>query len=151
VASANFLPAVTGQNDPFRVLEFMSREYGMRAPGMTLGRDGALVYWQGKFCYSPGFVVETLDTTGAGDIFHGAFIYGLVQGWEMPRILDFANAMAGLNCTKLGARGGIGRRAEAEQLVAKGSRHRNPAYANGPKPRKPSRTARKQTAGSRRS
>ena len=151
VASANFLPAVTGNNDPFRVLEFMAREYGIRAPGMTLGRDGALVYWQGKFCYSPGFVVETLDTTGAGDIFHGAFIYGLVQGWEMPRILDFSNAMAGLNCTKLGARGGIASRAEAERLVARGGRHRNPAYANGPKPRKLSRATRQQAASSRRS
>lgn len=139
VASANFLPAVTGDNDPFRVLEYMGREYGMRATGMTLGRDGALVFWQGKFHYSPGFVVETLDTTGAGDIFHGAFIYGLVAGWEMPRILDFSNAMAGLNCTKLGARGGIASRAEAERRMAGGSRHLNPAYASGPATRRRAR------------
>jgi sugar/nucleoside kinase (ribokinase family) len=132
VASANFLPAVTGDNDPFRILEYMALEYGIRAPGMTLGRDGALVFWEGKFHYSPGFVVETQDTTGAGDIFHGAFVYGLVGGWEMPRILDFSNAMAGLNCTKLGARGGIASRAEAERLVARGSRHVNPAYVSGP-------------------
>ncbi|HUU13082.1 MAG TPA: PfkB family carbohydrate kinase [Terriglobia bacterium] len=151
VASANFLPAVTGNNDPFRVLEFMAREYGIRAPGMTLGRDGALVYWQGKFCYSPGFVVETLDTTGAGDIFHGAFIYGLVQGWEMHRILDFSNAMAGLNCTKLGARGGIASRAEAERLVERGSRHVNPAYAPGPKSGRRTRAPRPPAGASRRS
>lgn len=151
VASANFLPAVTGDNDPFRVLEYMAREYGMRAPGMTLGRDGALVFWQGKFHYSPGFVVETLDTTGAGDIFHGAFVYGLVEGWEMPRILGFSNAMAALNCTKLGARGGIASRAEAERLVARGSRHRNPAYASSPNARNRSRGAQKHTASARRS
>lgn len=132
IASANFLPAVTGHNDPFRVLEFMAREYGIRAPGMTLGRDGALVNWQGRFLYSPGFVVETLDTTGAGDVFHGAFIYGLIAGWEMDRILDFSNAMAGLNCTKLGARGGIATRAEAERLMAAGSRHRNLAFVPRP-------------------
>ncbi len=130
IASANFLPAVTGQNDPFRVLEYMAREYKIRAPGMTLGRDGALVFAEGRFYYSPGFVVETVDTTGAGDIFHGAFIYGLLQGWKVHRILEFSNAMAGLNCTKLGARGGIATRKEAERLMAKGARHRNPDYEN---------------------
>jgi len=134
IASANFLPAVTGHNDPFRVLENMAHEYKIHAPGMTLGRDGALVYSEGRFYYSPGFVVETVDTTGAGDIFHGAFAYGLLQGWAIERILDFSNAMAGLNCTQVGARGGIATRAEAEKLMAAGARHRNPDYANLPQP-----------------
>jgi sugar/nucleoside kinase (ribokinase family) len=118
---------------------------------MTLGRDGALVYWQGRFHYSPGFVVETRDTTGAGDVFHGAFIYGLIAGWEMGRILDFSNAMAGLNCTKVGARGGIATVAEAEKLMATGSRHVNPVYAAGPNARPRRRKARKTKASSGRS
>jgi len=130
IASANFLPAVTGHNDPFRVLEYMAREYNIRMPGMTLGRDGALIYSGGKFYYSPGFVVETVDTTGAGDIFHGAFAYGLLAGWTIERVLDFSNAMAGLNCTRVGARGGIATLAEAEKLMATGARHRNPDYAS---------------------
>jgi sulfofructose kinase len=128
IASANFLPAVTGDDDPFRVLEYMAREYHMRAPGMTLGREGALVLWEGRFFYSPGFVVETVDTTGAGDVFHGAFIYGLIAGWDMERILNFSNAMAGLNCTAFGARGGISTQAEAEKLMRTGKRHVNPGY-----------------------
>jgi len=98
---------------------------------MTLGRDGALVYQGERFHYSPGFVVETVDTTGAGDVFHGGFIYGLLAGWEIGRMLDFANAMAALNCTALGARGGIKTRAEAENLMASGARHVNPAYHFG--------------------
>ncbi len=49
VASANFLPALTGDNDAFRVLEYMAREFRMPAPGMTLGRDGALVLWKAAF------------------------------------------------------------------------------------------------------
>ncbi len=129
IASANFLPAFTGDDDPFRVLEYMAREFHIPTPGMTLGRDGALVYSQGHFHYSPGFVIETVDTTGAGDVFHGAFIYGFLAGWELERILDFSNAMAGLNCTKLGARGGIATRAAAEKLIATGRRHLNPAYS----------------------
>jgi len=123
IASTNFLPAVTGTDDPFRVLEYMAREYKMRATGMTLGREGALMLCEGRYFYSPGFVVETVDTTGAGDVFHGAFIHGLLAGWDLVRMLDFANAMAGLNCSALGARGGIATQAEAEKLMATGKRH----------------------------
>jgi len=136
IASTNFLPAVTGEADPFRVLEYMAKEYGIRAPGMTLGRDGALLYWRGRFHYSPGFVVETVDTTGAGDVFHGAFIYGLIRGWKTDRILDFSNAMAGLNCTAIGARGGIRTQAEAEELMKTGGRHVNRAYVSRPRARR---------------
>ena len=106
----------------------MAREYKMKAPGMTLGRDGALVYAEGRFIYSPGFVVETVDTTGAGDVFHGAFIYGLLAGWEIAQVLNFSNAMAALNCMALGARGGIRSEAEARELIRKGSRHVNREY-----------------------
>ena len=128
IASTKFLPTLTGQADPFQVLAYMASEHKMKAPGMTLGRDGALIYQARRFHYSPGFVVETVDTTGAGDVFHGAFIYGLLTGWPIERILDFANAMAALNCTALGARGGIKTQAEAEKLMATGARHVNPAY-----------------------
>jgi sugar/nucleoside kinase (ribokinase family) len=128
IASTHFLPAVTGHADPFKVLEYMAREYHVHTPGMTLGRDGALVYHAGRFFYSPGFVVETVDTTGAGDVFHGAFAYALLMGWELARVLDFSNAMAALNCTVLGARGGIKSQAEAEHLMETGSRHVNTAY-----------------------
>ncbi len=132
IASTQFLPAVTGHADPFKVLENMASVYHVRTPGMTLGRDGALVYHEGRFLYSPGFVVETVDTTGAGDVFHGAFSYALLAGWEITRALDFSNAMAALNCTVLGARGGIKSQAEAEQLMATGARHVNKMYCSGP-------------------
>jgi sulfofructose kinase len=128
LASANFLPSATGQDDPFLVLEHMAREYRIKVPGMTLGRDGALVYSEGRFIYSPGFVVETVDTTGAGDVFHGAFIFGLLRSWPLNKVLDFSNAMAALNCMALGARGGIRTQAEALDLVVEGSRHVNRQY-----------------------
>ncbi|HEV2499858.1 MAG TPA: PfkB family carbohydrate kinase [Terriglobia bacterium] len=128
VASAGFLPAVTGEMDPFCVLPLVVEKYGTRACGMTVGRDGALVYSEGRFIYSPGFVVETIDTTGAGDTFHGALIYGVLSGWPLAQTLDFSNALAALNCTALGARGGIRTAIEAEILVRTGARHVNPIY-----------------------
>jgi sulfofructose kinase len=128
VGSSDFPAALTGIEDPFDSLAIMSREYTIRATGVTLGGDGALVFSAGRYYYSPGFVVEAVDTTGAGDVFRGGLIYGLVRGWEMERLLDFANAMAGLNCTALGARGGIARETEAERLIAKGRRRVNREY-----------------------
>ena len=136
IASADFLPALTGKTDPFRALEYMARKFHITAPGVTLGKDGALLYAQGRFHYSPGFVVRTVDTTGAGDVFHGAFIYGLLAGWNVDRILAFSNAMAALNSTATGARGGISTRAKAEKLMATGPRRSNPVYQATPRGRR---------------
>ncbi len=51
--------------------------------------------------------VEVLDTTGAGDVYHGAIIYGILQGWPLPKTVRFANAAAGLSCTGIGGRSAI--------------------------------------------
>jgi sulfofructose kinase len=67
--------------------------------------------------------VQSLDTTGAGDIFHAGFIYGLLRDWPLPRQLDFACAAAALNCTAAGARGGIQAVEDIEKLIAAGPRH----------------------------
>jgi sulfofructose kinase len=64
-----------------------------------------------------------VDTTGAGDIFHAGFIYGLLQNWPLQRILDFACAAAALNCIASGARGGIAPVEKIEALMADGQRH----------------------------
>ena len=61
--------------------------------------------------------MNCVDTTGAGDVFHGAFCYAVLQGMPMREALDFSNAMAALNCTALGARGGIASPAEARALM----------------------------------
>jgi sulfofructose kinase len=74
-------------------------------------------------------VVNCVDTTGAGDVFHGAFCYGVLEGWPIEQILEFANAMAALNCTALGARGGIATRPQVEALMARGERRADAAFA----------------------
>src|SRR5258705_8950648 len=79
----------------------------MRAAAMTLGAHGALALEAGRFHYVPAFVVNCVDTTGAGDVFHGAFCYAVLQGMAIADALEFSNAMAAVNCTALGARGGI--------------------------------------------
>ena len=130
VASSEFPAAWTGETDPFRALETIQREYGMRVAGMTLGAHGALALEAGKFHYSPAFVVNCVDTTGAGDVFHGGFCYAVLQGMQMREALDFSNAMAALNCTALGARGGIRPLDDVRALIARAERRSHPDFAS---------------------
>jgi sulfofructose kinase len=122
ISSSEFPSQWTHQSDPLKALELLQEEFGMKCAAMTLGAHGALARVGGKFFYSPAFVVNCLDTTGAGDVFHGGFCFGVLAGWDMPQILDFSNAMAALNCTAIGARGGISTRDRAEALMARAER-----------------------------
>jgi sulfofructose kinase len=122
VTSSEFPVAWTSERDPLRALELIQNEFGMRVAAMTLGAHGALARVDGKFIYSPAFVVNCVDTTGAGDVFHGAFCYAVLQGLPMGEALDLSNAMAALNCTALGARGGIRGLADAQQLMRRAER-----------------------------
>ncbi len=129
IASTNFPTEWTSQRDPFLALELIQKEYGMRVASMTLGPYGAMALYEGKFHYSPAFVVDCRDTTGAGDVFHGAFGYAVIHGYSLDQALDFSNAMAALNCKKLGAQGGIQGTESALELIEKGERRVNPDFA----------------------
>jgi sulfofructose kinase len=122
VSSAEFPARWTGEDDPFTALRKIQSDYGTRVAAMTLGAYGALALTAGEFLYAPGFVVECVDTTGAGDVFHGAFCYAVLQQMPLREALEFSCAMAALNCTQLGARAGIATHQQARQLIATGAR-----------------------------
>jgi sugar/nucleoside kinase (ribokinase family) len=125
ITSSEFPAQWTNERDPFRALEMIQDEYGMRVAAMTLGAQGSLARTEGRFHYSPAFVVNCVDTTGAGDIFHGAFCYAVLKGMTMSETLDFCNAMAALNCMALGARGGIATQEQAVALAGRAERRTN--------------------------
>ena len=129
ITSSEFPPQWTNERDPFKALEMIQAEYHMRVAAMTLGAHGALALSEGRFIYSPAFVVNTVDTTGAGDVFHGAFCYAVLEGMPMLDALDFSNAMAALNCTALGARGGIRPVEEVRVLMRRADRRSHPDFA----------------------
>jgi sulfofructose kinase len=122
VASSEFPVQWTNERDPFRALQMIQEEFHIPVAAMTLGAHGALARIEGKFVYSPAFVVNCVDTTGAGDVFHGAFCYAVLQNMPMRETLEFSNAMAALNCTALGARGGISTIDEALALMKRAER-----------------------------
>jgi sulfofructose kinase len=88
-------------------------KYGPAVVGITLGAEGCWYSTGQGPVHQPAFSVEVVDTTGAGDTFHGAIAYGLARGWDVPRTVEFASAVAALKCRALGGRPGIPRLEEA--------------------------------------
>jgi sugar/nucleoside kinase (ribokinase family) len=123
IVSRDFPCRLMNEPDLEEALQQMRDRYGCRLTAATLGPDGVLA-WDGKdFTCSPAYRVPVVDTTGAGDIFHAGFIFGLLQEWPLERQLDFACAAAALNCAAIGARGGIQSVDVIEELMATGSRY----------------------------
>ena len=122
VISKDFPERLTGARDLLKSLPKIFSTFKCHLIAATLGRLGVLAWDGRRFLLCPGFVVKAVDTTGAGDVFHGAFVYGLAQGWAMEAILEFSCAAAALNCTAVGARGGIATLGEIAKLQRRGQR-----------------------------
>jgi sugar/nucleoside kinase (ribokinase family) len=123
IVSRDFPARLTGERNLEQALRRMKSRYGCTVTAATLGQDGVLAWDGNQFHFRPAYCVSVADTTGAGDIFHAGFIYGLLQGWPLARQLDFACAAAALNCTATGARGGIGPIDRVELLMATAPRY----------------------------
>jgi len=99
ITSRDIPGRLTEKPDLKKSLPALQKRFGSRLTAATLGEQGVLA-WDGmQFHYASAFHVQPVDTTGAGDIFHAGFIYGLLQGWPLQGQLDFACAAAALNCT----------------------------------------------------
>ncbi|MEE9275941.1 MAG: PfkB family carbohydrate kinase [bacterium] len=117
VASEGFPAAFTGAADSAEALRRI-HALGPRVAAVSLGPRGALAFDGERLYDSPGFAVDAVDTTGAGDAFHAGFLFGVLEGRDLPGALRFANAVAAMNCTRLGARAGLPSREEAESFLA---------------------------------
>ena len=106
IVSSNFCQEFTGISNPMDAFRALNGQYG-GFPVMTLGVDGAVACIESTLLLFPGMKVEAMDTTGAGDIFHGGFLFGLLRNWPLEKIMAFSNAAAGLSCRSLGAQSGI--------------------------------------------
>lgn len=81
------------------------RAYGPRYVAVTLGRHGAILVGPEEVVAHPGFQVNAVDTTGAGDVFGAALVLGLCREWPLETIVAYANAAAALSTTAVGPRG----------------------------------------------
>lgn len=107
-----------------RDVEACCRDLQKKGPEIvvfTLGEKGSAgVGPDGEFFTQPAFDVPVVDTTGAGDVFHGAFIYGLLQGWTAKRCARWSSAVSAIKVTRLGGRAGIPDAAMTEKFLETG-------------------------------
>ncbi len=96
------------------------QQMGPNTAVATLGDQGCLAVEGEAVHRIPAFDVPVVDTTGAGDVFHGAFAYGLALGRCLADNLVFASAAAAVSCRALGGRAGLGTLDEVEALIAGG-------------------------------
>jgi sulfofructose kinase len=82
-------------------------DFGAKAAVVTCGSNGCYGGDLNGIYYQSAFQVNVVDTTGAGDVFHGAFIFGLLKNWELTEVLRFASATAAIKCTKIGGRSAV--------------------------------------------
>jgi sugar/nucleoside kinase (ribokinase family) len=110
--------AITGESDPERALRKLPAPHAtMRC--VTLGAEGALLLDGDRMIRCPAPKVDVVDTTGAGDVFRGAFLVALLRGDPPGQLLRFATAAAAASCTKPGALGGVPTLAQVEALVGR--------------------------------
>jgi sulfofructose kinase len=119
ICAESFPAAFTGHQELGRALEALARE--SRAPFVcvTLGAAGSLAFCGGREIRTRGFPVHCIDSTGAGDVFRGAFVAGCLRApdGDIEDVLGYANAAAALNCRGLGARGALPGPEEVDQLL----------------------------------
>lgn len=128
IASRDFPCRLMSENNLEKALFKMQARFGNLLAAATLGEQGVLAWDGHHFLHTPAFKVPVVDTTGAGDIFHAGFIFGLLQAWPLERRLDFACAAAALNCRAVGARGNIAPLAAIESLRTTGVRNPAPTF-----------------------
>jgi len=116
VFSADGLRGISGQQD----LDAGLHQLALKTGGFLAVTDGANgVSWLADDMINrmPGFDIDVVDTTGAGDVFHGAFALALGEGRSEEEALHFASASAALKCTQLGGRPGIPDRQTVDQFM----------------------------------
>lgn len=118
IASEGFARGLIGRDDPGAAVDEIFRR-GAKIAVVTLGAQGCVCRTAEGLLRKRAFPVSVVDTTGAGDVFHGAFCVGLAEGWPVDRALDFAAATAALKCTHLGGRTGIPQRDQVMEFLKK--------------------------------
>ena len=106
ITDEGFARGLTGEDDIWAAGEKVL-EMGPRIFCETVGKRGCYTITRDERFHVPAFDVDVVDTTGAGDVFHGAYIVGMMHGWAPRQCAQFSTAVSAIKCTKLGGRVGI--------------------------------------------
>lgn len=106
ISGSGFLRCLTGEAD-VRLAGRRALALGPRLVVETDGANGSTTVTTDGAFHTPAFEVTVADTTGAGDVFHGAYVVALLRGWDPHVSAQFATAVSAIKCTRLGGRVGI--------------------------------------------
>lgn len=106
ITGSGFAKGLTGMTDIWDAGKVIL-DIGPRIFVETVGENGSYTITAEEQFHTPAFRVNVVDTTGAGDVFHGAYIVGLLHRWSLQQIAQFSTAVSAIKCTKLGGRSGI--------------------------------------------
>ncbi|MGI5174297.1 carbohydrate kinase family protein [Treponema sp. OMZ 840] len=106
IMNAKYPTRVSGIKD-YKAALLEIAQWGPKIVIGTQGGEGCFAVIDGKVVHFPAYRVPVVDTTGAGDVFHGAFLVGFLEGMDLHTNIRFASAVAALKCTKIGGRSGI--------------------------------------------
>jgi sulfofructose kinase len=135
VAARRFAAEITGHVDPLQAGPLLLEKFANREIVITDGQRGCWYWDASTHLHQPAFAVDVVDTTGAGDVFHGAYLFACLQpGWEPDFRLKFASATAALKCAHLGGRKGIPSLEQVMGFLAKRGEIREIGYWGGAKP-----------------
>jgi sulfofructose kinase len=115
VCSEKFAHQYTGEEEPQKALVKLQQDAPMVV--ITLGARGLIWKSNRGAGHFPAFKIEVVDTTGAGDAFHGAFAVCLATGQSWEKTLRYSSAVAAFCCTKIGGRAGVPSRSEVEEFM----------------------------------
>ncbi|MCE1246697.1 MAG: PfkB family carbohydrate kinase [Firmicutes bacterium] len=121
IADEHFCRLLCPGMDYDQILHVMQERFSPRFCAITLGEKGSLGLFSDELIHMPAYQVPVLDTTGCGDVYHAAFVYGMVKEWEIPDIMKFASAAAALKCRNYGGRIGAPHLDEIEKLMKTGT------------------------------
>ncbi len=107
ITSESFLYDFSSEKDVNSSLKKISKEYNPLLVVATLGNKGSIALINGKIVKVGIYTVKVKDTTGCGDVYHGAFIFGLLKNWDVIDIMKFATAVSSMKCMHYGGRPGI--------------------------------------------
>jgi ribokinase len=108
IASKSYALERCSCSAPEEALAYMREQYRAPVIGVTLQDEGSICWREDDgVVRTDAVAVDVVDDSGSGDVFHGAFLYGLLEGWSLQRIAQFANAAAAYSCQFYGGRAGV--------------------------------------------
>jgi sugar/nucleoside kinase (ribokinase family) len=116
VASESFARKFSGEKKLENAL-LRLKETGADVAGITMGKEGSMALDNGRIVRCPAFRIDAVDTTGAGDVFHGAFCVRYLETHDIQESMKFASAVSALKCLQFGGRTGIPDRRQVDEFL----------------------------------